>query len=189
MLIHNMGATRCVGAGGSCTPDRWSRWGRQVISSRAAAPYSDLLLGSTPRLDGRRSAERVIEGKPPDLMMAPAGCSFRDGVRWRNPGAQSLHPSSRWSRGATSGAGSRRGIHRAEICRGVHLLGRRRSRRPRRTMVCHHDAGVPRRRGRGSPRQRRARRSRRQEAFQGAARGGRTSRHGVRGGWRDVRAE
>ena len=147
LITHNMGVVASV-----C--DRVAvMYAGQIVEMGSASdlfraplhPYSDLLLGSTPRLDGRRSAERVIEGKPPNLMMAPSWLFLSRPVSVGGTGsAQSLHPSSRWSKGATSGAGSRRGIASSRApAAGV---------RPARSAaepstataskVRHHDAGV-----------------------------------------------
>ena len=94
LITHNMGVVASV-----C--ERVAvMYAGQIVEMGSASdlfraplhPYSDLLLGSTPRLDGRRSAERVIEGKPPDLMMAPAGCSFRDRCPLAEPGCAEPPP-------------------------------------------------------------------------------------------------
>ena len=80
LITHNMGVVASV-----C--DRVAvMYAGQIVETASASdlfraplhPYTDLLLRSTPRLDQRRMDSPVIEGKPPNLMGPPSGCSFRE---------------------------------------------------------------------------------------------------------------
>ena len=80
LITHNMGVVASV-----C--DRVAvMYAGQIVEAGPASdlfraplhPYTKLLLRSTPRLDHRRLGLPAIEGKPPNLVGPPSGCSFRD---------------------------------------------------------------------------------------------------------------
>jgi peptide/nickel transport system ATP-binding protein len=48
------------------------------VFGRPTHPYTQGLIRSTPRLDDRMERLVAIEGAPPNLLMPPAGCAFRD---------------------------------------------------------------------------------------------------------------
>jgi oligopeptide/dipeptide ABC transporter ATP-binding protein len=65
----------------------------ETTLAEPAHPYTAGLLRSLPRLDGPRQAELTpIEGSPPDLSSALAGCPFAPRCAWRVPDCWTVPP-------------------------------------------------------------------------------------------------
>ena len=67
----------------------------QVLLS-PAHPYTEALLRSTPRQDGRGSRLPVIQGRPPNLIRLPRGCPFAPRCEYVMDACMQEDPGDRW---------------------------------------------------------------------------------------------
>jgi oligopeptide/dipeptide ABC transporter ATP-binding protein len=64
------------------------------LFGRPSHPYTVGLLHSIPRVDQREEEELIpIEGRPPDMRLAPTGCPFAPRCAWRLPVCWETNPS------------------------------------------------------------------------------------------------